>query len=191
MSVALTSEVHGSDDICHASALRDQGGMPVDEAFQILRPSSYDTSAGRRRSPRQLGAGPSGAVSSSPAVISPVLILVPKTMRHPNALVAVDDDQGVADVDDTRVLQAGGAGTQSLRLHVRRRRPHTLTLPPTTTHTSSARGRIGLVHQHGDHHRSGLDDLEGAGPTSICPTRRGQRSTSAWLPGRYAGLWAT
>jgi hypothetical protein len=86
--------------------------MPVDETFQILRPSSYDTSPGRTGSPRQLGAGPSGAVSSSPAVISPVLILVSKTMRDPNAFVAVDDDAGVADVDAARVLEAGAAGTK-------------------------------------------------------------------------------
>jgi hypothetical protein len=44
MLVAVTSEARGSDDICHASAPRDQGGMPVDGPFQILRPSSYDTS---------------------------------------------------------------------------------------------------------------------------------------------------
>jgi hypothetical protein len=47
MLVALTSEAHGSNHICHALARRDQGGMPVDEACQILRPSSYDTSPGR------------------------------------------------------------------------------------------------------------------------------------------------
>jgi hypothetical protein len=86
MLLALTSEAHGSNDICHALARRDQGGMPVDEAFQILRPSSYDTSPGRMRSPRQLAAGPSSAVSSSPEVISPVLIVVSKATRHPNAL---------------------------------------------------------------------------------------------------------
>jgi hypothetical protein len=86
MLVALTSKAHGSDDIGHASALRDQGGMPVDEAFQILRPSSHDTSAGRRRSPRQLAAGSSGAVSSSPAVIKPVLILVPRRCVIPMLL---------------------------------------------------------------------------------------------------------
>jgi hypothetical protein len=86
MLVALMSETHGRDDIGHASALRDESAIPVDEAFQILRPSSYDTSPGRMRSPRQLAAGPSGAVSSSPAVISPILIVVSKTMRHRGAL---------------------------------------------------------------------------------------------------------
>jgi hypothetical protein len=58
MLVALTSEAHGSDDICQASALRDKGGMPVDEAVLGLAPVVVRHVGGPNEIAQAVGGGP-------------------------------------------------------------------------------------------------------------------------------------
>jgi hypothetical protein len=159
MLVTLTSEVHGSDDLSHDSVLRDQVGMPVDAAVSRSCARRRTTSAGRMRSPRQLAADRSAAVSSRPADISSVLIVVSKTMRHRNALAAVDDDVDGVDVDDAEGVEPRGLGAQSASATYSDASPSSADPAGDPARASAAGARIGLVHPHDDHHRSGLDDL--------------------------------
>jgi len=114
MLVALMSETHGRDDIGHASALRDESAIPVDEAFQILRPSSYDTSPGRMRSPRQFGGGPFRCGVIEPCSHQPHSHRGVQDDASSRCFAAVDDDVDGVDVHDAEVIEPGGAETQVL-----------------------------------------------------------------------------